>query len=177
MQTSGSGQSSLITYAIILAIVAFAVYRRTRRQPVRPTRAIVIAAVIVLLSGVGLFGVARGQLLDFVLAPIALAVGFGLGWVLMGTINFWRDETTGQLWMQGGVLYVLIWLATYALRLGVEVVAGGGQLSFATPPHPEPGPLGLLSIDMLFVSMGLWIARAAALVQRSRKAGEPVPVQ
>lgn len=167
--SSGAGQQQLLLYVLILASVTWAVYRRTRRQPVHPVRAAVTAGIIVLLTAVGLAKSWSGHPLAFELAPLALAAGLVLGWLLMATIHFWRDETTGRLWMQGGLLYLAIWLATFALRFGVGYAAGeyssGAEASRGLPPA---GPLGTLSIDLLFLSLGLWIARAAALVHRYR---------
>ena len=168
-----NGGQPVVTWVILLAIVGFGVYRRTRRQPVRAWRAVAIAAVIVLLSGFGLVAGRRETALALEIAPLALAAGLALGWLLMRTITFWRDETTGELWMQGGLLYVAIWLATFALRLGISFVSGSGA-PFGPPPPAAAGPppnptLALLSAELLFVSMGLWIARAAALVARSRR--------
>ncbi len=165
-------QSTLWTYVITAAIVGFAVYRRTRQQPVRPRRTVLWAAVIVLLSAFGVVSTGRTQVLALELAPLALAIGIGVGWLMMGTIRFWRDAETGQLWMKGGVLYVLIWLACYVLRMAVTTMAGAppGTFTPARGAPPEPLPLAILSSDLLFLSMGLWIARAAALVTVSVQA-------
>jgi LPXTG-motif cell wall-anchored protein len=164
---SGSAQPSLIAIVILVAAVGFVIWRRTRRQMVRPARAITISAIIVALSLFGLISGASGNALPFLFAPVALVAGFALGWVMMGTIRFWRDEH-GQLWMQGGILYIAIWLATYLLRLGVGYAVEGPK-AFSGAPVREPAtPLGALAVDLLFVSIGLWIARAAALVRRAR---------
>ncbi|MBV8084980.1 MAG: DUF1453 family protein [Chloroflexi bacterium] len=161
-----SGQSSLITLVIIVAVVGFVLWRRTRRQIVNPGRAVTFSAIIVLLSAVGLIGDARTNLLPFALAPVALVAGFALGWTMMATIRFWRDDD-GRLWMQGGILYIAIWLATYVVRLGVGYVAEGPRAFSGSVTAPAT-PLGTLSVDLLFVSIGLWIARAAALIRRSQ---------
>jgi hypothetical protein len=168
MQTTAP--TPIWTYLITAGLVGFAVYRRTRQQPVRPVRSVITAAIIVLLSALGLVATGRSHPLALVLAPLALAAGFGLGWLMMRTIEFWRDETTGQLWMKGGVVYIAIWLATYVLRLVVTSLAGGQPGSFAPPDasRSQPEALAVLSADLLFLSMGLWIARAVALVYRSR---------
>lgn len=166
-------QASLWSYVAIAALVGFAIYRRTRRQRVRPGRDVAIAAVIVVLSALGLVASGRSHPLSLLLAPLALGVGFGLGWVMMRTIRFWRDAS-GQLWMQGGVLYIVIWLATFVLRLALRAATGpqaGSSLRPAGAPQSQPEALAIASADLLFVSMGLWIARAVALVRRSRVAG------
>ncbi|MBV8083620.1 MAG: hypothetical protein JO247_02280 [Chloroflexi bacterium] len=163
-----------MTYLITAAILGFVVYRRMQPQPVRASRAVVWGVVIVLLSGLGLLSTGRTHLLTFAFAPVGLAVGFGLGWYMMSTIHFWRDESTGHLWMRGGALYILIWIACYALRLVVATLSGARPGTFAAPAANEPEALAVLSGDLLFMSMGLWIARAVALVRRSRLDREPV---
>jgi len=165
------------TYLITAALVGFVVWRRMLAQPVRPARAVVMAAVIVLLSGFGLAATGRSHPLALILAPLALAAGFGLGWNMIRTIRFWRDEATGQLWMKGGVLYLFIWLFTLLLRLVFSILSGGQPGSFAPPAaiSSQPEALAVLSAELLFVSMGLWIARAAALVRRYRAFELPTP--
>lgn len=168
-----SGQSSSLVPAIILLVViGWFVYRRTRPQRVRLSRTILYTALIVLLSVFGLSAnpAVFGNLLFLGLAPIALVLGIALGWLMMRTIRFWRDHATGHVWMSGGVAYVAIWLATLVLRLGIEYVATG-DFSM-TKPTQSAGPLTPLSIvasDLLFLSVGLWLARGYALVQRYRE--------
>lgn len=156
--------------AVTLVFVGLALYRRTRAQPVKPRQAIVVASVVALLSGLGLVGTGQAaeQPLELALAPVALALGLGLGLVLMRSIRFWRDERSGALWMRGGVVYVVVWLAVLALRFGVRYTATGTLFASAgtgTPPALHAG-WAVLSTDLLFLSVGLWIARAVGLVQR-----------
>ncbi len=89
---------------------------------------------------------------------------------MMRTIRFWRNGSTGEIWMSGGALYVAIWMATLALRLGIDYLATGG---FA---NPGPGHLtqapttpSIIASDLLFLSVGLWLARGYALVRRYRE--------
>jgi len=168
-----SGQSSsLVPLIVILGVIGWFVYRRTRPQRVRLIQTILYTALIVVLSLVGLStnpGV-FSSLLFLGIAPFALLVGIFLGWLMMRTIRFWRDHATGHVWMSGGVAYVAIWLATLALRLGIEYAATG-SFSMANPTRPT-GPLTPLSIvasDLLFLSVGLWLARGFALVRRYRE--------
>lgn len=168
-----SGSSSQpLSLLIILGFVGWAVYRRTRPQQVRLTRTVVYTTLIVLLSVVGLS--ANPQLLSdplfVVIAPVALLAGLAMGWLMMRTIRFWRDGPTGQIWMSGGAAYVAIWLATLVLRLGIDYVATGG-FSDVAPNHPAQAPttLSILASDLLFLSVGLWLARGYALVRRYRE--------
>ncbi|HEX5414140.1 MAG TPA: hypothetical protein VFZ25_00640 [Chloroflexota bacterium] len=168
-----SGQSSsLLSVIIFLVIIGFFVYRRTRPQRVRITRTILYTAAIVLVSLAGLAAnlAVFGSLLFLVLAPFALLAGLLLGWLMMRTIRFRRDEGTGQVWMSGGVAYVAIWLATLVLRLGVEYAATG-RLGMAGPPQPTGPltPLAIVASDLLFLSVGLWLVRGFSLVRRYRE--------
>ena len=170
MQSGGS--SPYLSMLIFLGIVAWAVYRRTRPQHVRLTRTIVYTALIVLLSVAALAANPR-QLLDplFIeIAPVALLGGLVVGWLMMRTIRFWRDQSNGQVWMSGGAAYVAIWFATLLLRLGIDYAATG---SFSTtgPAHGSgpPTTLSVIASDLLFLSVGLWLARGYALVRRYRE--------
>jgi uncharacterized membrane protein len=161
---------SVVTLSIVLLLVAFAMYRRMRPQPVRPQRAVVLAAIIIVFSAISLSG--KNQLTDHPLAVIlalpALLVGIGGGFVLMQSIHFWRDKATGELWMRGGVIYLAVWLVTIAIRQGVAY-ASGAYDAHTAGSHPVNPALAVLAADLLIVSMGLWIARAGALVLKYRE--------
>jgi hypothetical protein len=161
---------SVVTLSIVLLLVAFAMYRRMQPQPVRPQRAVALAAVIVVLSAISLVG--NNLLTDHPLAVIlalpALLVGFGLGYVLMQSIHFWRDTSTGALWMKGGVVYLAVWLVTLALRQSVAY-ASGAYAAHTAGSHPVSPALAILSAELVIVSMGLWIARASALTLKYRE--------
>jgi hypothetical protein len=165
---------SVITLSIVLLLVAFAMYRRMRPQPVRPQRALVLAAIIVVLSALSLFGSDRltDHPLAIVLALPALLVGFGIGYALMQSIHFWRDTDTGALWMKGGVVYLAVWLVTLALRQGVAY-ASGAYAAHSAGAQPVNPALAALSADLVIVSMGLWIARATALALKYRAHQHP----
>jgi len=171
MQQSGSS-SSLVPLIVSLGVVGWFIYRRTRPQQVRLARTILYTVLIVLLSLAGLTAnlAVFSSPLFLGIAPLALLAGVGLGWLMMRTIRFWRDGSTGQIWMSGGVAYVAIWLATLVLRLGVEYAATG-SVSMAEPTSPTGPltPLSILASDLLFLSVGLWLARGYALTRRYRE--------
>ena len=170
MQSSGSSQP--LSLLIIVAIVGWAVYRRTRPQQVRLTRTIVYTALIVLLSVAALGANARllCDPLFIVIAPVALLGGLVVGWLMMRTIRFWRDQSNGQILMSGGAAYVAIWFATVLLRLGVDYAATG-SFSNVGPGQGNHAPteLSIIASDLLFLSVGLWLARGYALVRRYRQ--------
>ncbi len=170
MNQSGHS-SSLVPLIILVAVIGWLVFRRTRPQRVRLTRTVLYTTLIVLASLAGLAANLRvlSNPLFLGVAPLALLVGIALGWLMMRTIRFWRDHETGHVWMSGGIAYVAVWLATLVLRLGVEYAATG-NLAMGEPPRVA-GPLTTLSIiasDLLLLSVGLWLARGYELVRRYR---------
>ena len=166
------GSSQFLTLLIMAAFVGWAVYRRTRPQQVRLTRTVVYTILIVLLS-VAALGVNSQLLSDplfIVIAPVALLGGLVVGWLMMRTIRFWRDQSNGQIWMSGGAAYVAIWFATVLLRLGVDYAATGSFSSVGPGQgNHAPTELSIIASDLLFMSVGLWLARGYALVRRYRE--------
>lgn len=164
--------SNPLVLIVVLALVGWSIYRRTRSQRVRLVQTVAITALIVLSSLLGV--VANTRLLAvplFVeLAPVALLAGLWVGWMMMRTIRFWRDQQTGQVWMSGGAVYVAIWFVILIFRLGIEYLATGGFSSVATlRGNQTPTTLSVLASDLLFLSVGLWLARGYVLVRRYRQ--------
>jgi hypothetical protein len=137
---------------------------------VQPGRTIAFTIVIVALSVLGLVSAPKVLTMPLFLglAPVALLAGIGLGWVMMRQIRFWRDQATGQVWMGGGFAYVGIWLATMAVRIGIEY-ASGGFTQGAAAASRTPNNLTALASDLLFLSIGLWLARGVILLRRARE--------
>ena len=169
-----TAQTSQLYAVVITALVlGFVVMRRMRPQPVRPNRLLVGGAVIVLLvafSLVGTGGSIIGDPTALALIPVFVAAGGVLGLLLVRTMTFWSDPNTGALWMRGGAVFALILVGTIVLRFGVRAVLTGnpfGSGSF-NGPH-QHGFLYDLSADLLFLTLGLWVARAFLVYQRHRQ--------
>lgn len=172
-RTSQALVSLVVTAGIVLLVMA----RRIRPQPVKPRRYLVFLVLIMAIAvyAIGSAATVFRQPLAIVLAVILLSVGAALGVVLVRTMRFWTDPATGLLWMQGGLLFVLIYVATLVVRFGGEYLAGGSAgFSGHVTAH---GPVAILAVDLIFLSVGLWGARAFLLWQRWRahQAGELVP--
>jgi hypothetical protein len=154
-------------------VLGFVVMRRMRPQPVRPGRLVGGGAIIVLVVGFSLIGTGGGIIGDplaLALIPVFGAAGAVLGFGLVRTMTFWSDPATGALWMKGGALFALILVATIVLRFGVRAVLTGspfGSGSFSGPQ--QHGFLYDLSADLLFLTLGLWLARAFFVYQRHRQ--------
>jgi hypothetical protein len=172
---SSAATSQLFGLALIVVLMGFGMQRRLRPQPVRPQRIAVTGAIIVVVLGISLVGTGGriiGDPVATALVPVFLAAGAALGYVLVRTMTFWTDPGTGQLWMRGGALFAAILLGTIVLRFGFRAVVYGSPFG---PAQPGGGGLGGgsgllydLSADLLFLSLGLWAARAILLVQRHR---------
>lgn len=168
-------KSQLITLAVIVIVLALGIARRIRPQPVRPTRVAITGAVLVvvlLASFVGTGVQVVENPIGLVLIPVFIAAGAALGFLLVRTMTFWVDQPTGQLWMRGGALFAVILVATIGLRFGVRYILTGnafGSSSHAPGQHATSASLLTdISADLLFLSLGLWAARAYFLFQRHR---------
>jgi hypothetical protein len=172
--------TQLYTLGFVLLFVGFAVVRRMRPQPVRPQRLLIGAAIIVPVLAFSLVGSGGRIIADpvaLLLIPVFVAAGVALGYFLVRTMTFWTDPASGTLWMKGGALFALILVATIVVRFGVRVVAygsafGSGSFSGSGTGFTQPNAPGSLvydlTADLLFLSLGLWVARALFLVQRHR---------
>jgi hypothetical protein len=170
---SQSVQSQLYGLAIMMFFVGLGIVRRIRPQPVRIRRIVIggiLITVFVLASLLGAGGRIVSDPMALLLIPVFVAVGAALGYYLVSTMTFWKDERTGALWMRGGVLFALILVATIVLRLGVRTVVYGSP--FASGSYGQAGgQRGLLydlSADLLFLTLGLWGARSILLYLRYR---------
>jgi hypothetical protein len=161
---------SLVIVAVVLGLV---ITRRMRPQPVQPNRLIVggvIITVVILVSLVGTGGRIVSDPAALALIPVFAAAGIGLGYYLVRTMTFWTDQSSGMLWMKGGALFALILVATILVRFGVRAAATGSLFggSGGGAGAAQHGLLYDLSADLLFLSLGLWLARAYFIYQRHR---------
>ncbi|HYZ01047.1 MAG TPA: CcdC protein domain-containing protein [Candidatus Binatia bacterium] len=175
---SNAQQSQLLTILVIAAVFVVVLLRRMRPQPVRPNRLLIRAVLIVALLTFSLVSTGVGlvhNVLALVLAPVALAVGAVLGWVLVRTMTFWTDEGTGELWMKGGAVFAVLLIVVIGLRIGVTFALGGGNPYASGASQGTHGWLAGLTSDLLILSMGLWLSRAGLVYQRYRQhaAGRP----
>lgn len=160
-------QYQLYSLIGVAVVVPFVLMRRMRPQPVRPNQLLARAVIIVVVLCAALFSDVRLFLSSgptLLLAPVALAAGCGLGYLLVRTMSFWTDPQTGQLWTKGGALFLVIVVATIVLRVGIATVAGP-----STGRHPSTGFLADLSADLILLAMGMWATRALLIYQRYRQ--------
>jgi membrane protein CcdC involved in cytochrome C biogenesis len=161
---SKAEQAQLYGLVVTAIVAGFVVMRRMRPQPVRPAalaRGAVIICVLIAVALVGAGGSIVSDPVALALIPVFLVLGAALGYYLVRTLTFWTDPSTGALWMKGGLLFALILVASLVVRLGFRAVLTGST--------GQPATHGLvydLSADLLFLSLGLWGARAYLLYRR-----------
>jgi membrane protein CcdC involved in cytochrome C biogenesis len=181
---SAAQQGQLVTLAVLTVLIGLVMARRMRPQPVQPQRIAISGVIIVIVIGASLLGTTGRRVIQnpvsLALIPVLVALGIGLGFVLVRTMTFWVDQPTGQLWMKGGFLFAAILVGTIVLRFGISYIvygsAFGGSSGTVAPTTSSPlGWLSDISADLLFLSLGLWVSRAFFLVQRYRgsEAGSP----
>ena len=168
---SPRAQSTLIALALTIFFIGLGVRRRMRPQPVRPNRLLISGVIIVLVIGFSFVGTSAHAIenpIGLLLVPVCLAAGVVIGYFVVKTMRFWTDPQTGQLWMAGGAAFAIILVGTILLRFGVRYAATGN--AFAPPTAGESGSfLAILSADLLLLSLGLWVARAALIFLRYRE--------
>lgn len=164
--------SQLIALVITALFIGFAVMRRMRPQPVRPDRLLIGGVIIVVVIVGGLLGTGGAIISDplaLALVPVFVVAGAALGYYLVRTMTFWTDPGTGALWMRGGALFALILVGTIILRFGLRAILTGSPFGSQTVGSSQHGLLFDLSADLLFLSLGLWVARAYFVYQRHRQ--------
>jgi hypothetical protein len=176
----GGVRAQLYGLGVMLLLVGLGVVRRMRPQLVRPGRVAVSGVIIVAVVAASLAATGGRVVSDpiaLALVPVFVAAGLAAGYYLVRSMTFWTDQA-GRLWMRGGALFVLILLASIAVRLAVRGIAYGSVFGPGAAVGPATGftsqssashrLLYDLSADLLFLSLGLWGARAYLLVQRYR---------
>jgi hypothetical protein len=161
--------SSLTIGVIALVAVVFVVVRRMRPQAVNPTRVILLGAVFVVLLLLALGSDVNTLLRDFpaiIAAPFAIVLGGVLGYVIVRSMTFWVDQQSGLLWMRGGVLFAVIYVVALLLRVGTSYLSSAGTNSTLLEQAPW---LRGLSADLIFLSIGMWVVRAAMIYNRYRQ--------
>ena len=161
-------QGQIFGVGLMAVLVGLGMWRRMRAQVLRPNRMLVSAAMVALVT-VASFAAAPAVLttaLGLVLAPLCLLAGVGIGVALIRFTRIWRESATGQLWMQGGAAFALIFVAVLALRMGVRFAATGSVFGSTETPAEAATPLSVISSDLLLLSVGMWAARAAVIYKR-----------
>jgi len=100
----------------------------------------------------------------------ALAIGLGIGWY-QGTHTTVRvDHAQHAMFVKMSPIGGLIWIAVIVLRVGLRYFTGGMTAPSAAASDPQAaaaaasqGPVGLISIALLVVAVGVLVGLRAYL--------------
>ena len=148
----------LAQIVLILALMAFMIWRRMAGQPLRAGRLILLPAVAVVLGLQELPGITFSAATIGVLAVeglTAVATGAARG----ATVGIY--ERDGHLWYRYRPLTVLIWLVIIPLRIGMVVAATAAGVSLPTT-------------GSLLVVLGFsFLAESGVIALRASRTGVP----
>ena len=109
-----------------LAVLALLLWRQTRKRPVREDRRPVVLVVLLVLGILQLstyLKIVSATTSVIVLLVTTLLLGAGFGAVRAWSVRLWRED--GQLWRQGNWLTVALWLAGFAVHIGLDALFDG----------------------------------------------------
>jgi hypothetical protein len=127
MLTNASLEAALIG----LAVIVFFIVRQFTTRPVA-SRWTVLAPVV--LAFFGLQGLGALDATGWLLLGFSMSLGVVLGFARGTTFRVWTNER-GRALMRGTALTLVLWLATFAVKIGVSMVErqmGLGSLTTST---------------------------------------------
>jgi hypothetical protein len=114
----------IVNGALVLALVAFLLYRQTIARPVVARRLWLLPGILAVVGVVVIGNVNTGTLSSTALTWIGtdLVISLALGAIRGCFVRIY--ERDGVMWRQGGVITVSLWLVAIAARVGIAYFAG-----------------------------------------------------
>ena len=173
---SPTGQSTVVTLLLIGVLVIVRILRSRGARPVNPLILVIMTLLIMyatyqlvaysgaLTAASTVTGTRPAGAIQPHVDPgaipyyaIGALLGLALGVVRGRTINIFWDGATGQVMQRGGALSLLIWVALFAIRFGIQFLVSQHLVgSLATP----------ISDAILLIGTGSIIGRNAYLLWR-----------
>jgi hypothetical protein len=114
----------IVNAALVLALVAFLLYRQTVARPVVARRLWLLPGILAVVGVAVVANVNKGQLSYVAIEWIGidLVVSLALGAIRGCFVRIYGRD--GVMWRQGGVITVSLWLVAIGVRVLIGILAG-----------------------------------------------------
>ncbi|HME81655.1 MAG TPA: hypothetical protein VKF82_06220 [Candidatus Eremiobacteraceae bacterium] len=153
--TAPPGLIAALTIGLLVLVVAVRVVRMTAEQRYSPTG---MWTVTVLFAAVTAWFAVFEHLTsaaDIAIMLAAFAAGMALGWY-QGTHTRVRvDRAARAMFVKVSPIGAIIFVAVLALRFGMRFFSGGFSVDPSGMPAAAPGSVGLISVALLALAVGM----------------------